>query len=172
MGLHSRVFKVALAAAIGLFAAMGSQDESAASSYRYLCTSIPSACEFAPPTAPGLKADVCWYGSTGVAILKSPTANCPTGSWPYFVEAGEVVNPSTNQVQAYVPLDDGCDLGYCDVKPPTAGPTEPGPMCCNASGCTTASYSECTGANEVFLWCDDGEEPQNQGGTWVCYETE
>jgi hypothetical protein len=123
MELHSRVFKVALASAIGLFAVMGSQQESSATTHRYLCTSIPSACEYAPTSAPVLRADVCWNGSS--AHLKPANGNCPTGQWPYYVEAGEVVDPITNQVQAYVPLDDGCDLGYCVVKPPGAGPTQP-----------------------------------------------
>jgi hypothetical protein len=169
MELRSRVFKVALASAIGLFAVVGTQEESSASQYRYLCTSVPAACEYAPSPSPGIKADVCWNGSA--AFLKGASP-CPTGQWPYFLEAGVVVNPVTNQVQGYIPLDDGCAMGYCVVKPPTAGPTQPGPMCCSSSGCTTTAYDDCTGANEVLLWCDDGEEPQNQGGTWVCYETD
>ncbi|HLT37056.1 MAG TPA: hypothetical protein VK034_12245 [Enhygromyxa sp.] len=148
---------------------MGSQVESEASGYRYLCTSVPAACEYAPPTAPGYKADVCWDGTAAYVM---PASGCAPGQWPYFLEAGEVVDPLTNQVQGYIPLDDGCDLGYCTVKPPGAGPTEPGPMCCSANGCTTTAYDDCTGANEVLVWCADGEEPQNQGGEWVCYEAD
>ena len=52
MELRSRVFKVALATVVGLVAVISSQVESEASSYRYLCTSLPSACEYAPATAP------------------------------------------------------------------------------------------------------------------------
>lgn len=169
MELHSRVFKVALASAIGLFAVMGSQEESAATEYRYLCTSVPSACEYAPFSAPILRADVCWNGTTAHLM---PASGCATGEWPYFVEAGEVVDPVTNQVQAYIPLDDACNMGYCIVKPEYAGPTQPGPMCCSSSGCTSTTYDDCTGSNEVLLWCADGEEPQQQGGQWACYETD
>jgi hypothetical protein len=163
MELHSRVSKVALAAALGLFAIAGSQ-ESRASEHRYLCTSVIGACEYAPPTAPSLEADVCWNGTT--AVLKGASV-CPTGSWAYYLTHGEVVDVVTNEVQGYVPLDDGCDHGHCDVKPPGAGPTEPGPMCCGTEGCTATT--ECS-SSDTLLWCLDGEEPQNQGGTWKCYE--
>lgn len=168
MELHSRVFKVALASAIGLFAAFGPQQESSATGYRYLCTSIPAACEYAPSTAPLLQADVCW-SSTGI-VLKS--GNCPSGYWPYYVHAGEVVDPVTNAVVAYIPLDDACDLGYCDVKPIGAGPTEPGAMCCGTGGCTDLASGSTCGGNTVTVWCVDGEEATNQNGEWVCYEPE
>ncbi|MFO7567231.1 MAG: hypothetical protein R6X02_31590, partial [Enhygromyxa sp.] len=128
---------------------MGTQ-ESAASDYRYLCTSIPSACEYVPAPAPSLKADVCWDGS---AAFLMPAGGCPTGQWPFYIQRGEIVDPVTNQVQAYIPLYDACDMGFCEVKPPGAGPTEPGPMCCSNNGCTNTSYDDCTGANEILVWC-------------------
>ena len=166
MELHSRVFKIVLVSGFGLFAMMGSQQESSASLYRYLCTSVPSACEYAPNTAPVLQVDVCWNGSA--AFLKGANP-CPTGHWPYHIERGEVVDPGTNEVHAYIPLDDGCDMGFCEVKPPDAGPTEPGAMCCGSNGCTPTT--EC-GANDTLLYCLDGEEPSDQTGVWKCYETD
>lgn len=168
MELHSRVFKVALASAIGLFAIIGPQEGSGASGYRYLCTSIPSACEYAPPTAPSLKADVCWNGTTAV-LKKAPP--CPTGSWPYYVDAGEV-DPVTNVVTAYIPLDDACDLNFCVVRPPGADPVEPGAMCCGGSTCTELAPGTTCGGDTVTVWCHEGEEVQNQNGEWVCYEPE
>jgi hypothetical protein len=169
MELHSRVFKVALAAATGLFALIGSQEESAAEEYRYLCTSVPGGCEYAPPSAPALNADVCWNGS--VAVLKG-AGSCPLSSWPYFVDGGEVVDPMTGEVQAYIKLDDACDLGFCDVAPPNPGPTTEGPLCCGSGGCFPLSEgSSCTGG-EVTVWCFEGEEAQLQDGQWVCYEAE
>ncbi len=147
---------------------VGSQEDSAASEYRYLCTSVPSACEYAPPTAPSLKADVCWNGS--VARL-TPTAGCQTGEWPYYVEAGEVVDPLTNEVQAYVPLNDACGRGYCIVKPPGAGPTQPGALCCGESGCESTLTVNC-GENKELVFCGDGESAEQQGEEWWCYEPE
>lgn len=167
MELHSRVFKVALASAIGLFAAIGPQQESSATEYRYLCTSVPAACEYAPSTAPVLQADVCW-NSTG-AYLKS--GSCPTGYWPYYVEAGEVIDPLTNEVAAYIPLDDACDVGFCITKPP-GSLGEPGAMCCGTSGCTDLASGSTCGGNTVTVWCHDGEEATNENGVWVCYEPE
>lgn len=168
MELHSRVFKVALASAVGLFAVIGPQAESAASGYRYLCTSVPSACEYAPSTAPSLDTDVCWNGSQ--AYLKG-TGDCPSGYWPYFVEAGEVVDPLTNEVAAYIPLDDACDMNFCTVKPPEAGPGEEGALCCDKTeGCKDLAAGSTCGGNSVTVWCLDGEEATQQNGHWVCYE--
>jgi len=166
MELQNRVFKIALASAIGLFAVVGAEVESSASSYRYLCTSVPSACEYAPNTAPALSDDVCWDGS--IAVLKG-AGSCPSGQWAYHVRYAEVVNPITNEIQAYVPLDDGCDMGFCTIKPSNAGPTQPGAMCCGSTGCTATT--QC-GANETLLYCLDGEEPSDQSGVWDCYESE
>jgi hypothetical protein len=169
MELHSRVFKVALASAVGLFTVIGSQAESSADTYRYLCTSVPAACEYAPQSAPTIAADVCWDGSA--AYLKG-TGSCASGSWPYHVLYGEVVDPGTNEVAAYIPLDDACDLNYCTVKPSGAGPTEPGAMCCGSAGCTDLASGSSCGGNTVIVWCLEGEEATNQNGSWVCYEPE
>lgn len=168
MELHSRVFKVALASAIGLFAVIGAQEESAASEYRYLCTSVPSACEYAPPTAPSLKTDVCWDGS---AAFVMPAGGCGAGEWPYYVEAGEVVDPVTNQVEAYIPLNDACAAGFCVVKPPGTTGTTATPICCGSYGCV-AKDGACPASTEEVLWCFEGQEPVQQGGKWECYESE
>jgi hypothetical protein len=166
MELHSRVFKVALASAIGLFAVIAGQTESSATEYRYLCTSVPSACEYAPSTAPSLKSDVCWDGSI---ITLMPAGGCTGIQVAYYVEAGEVVDPMTNEVQAYVPLDDACDRGYCDVMPATPGPTQPGPLCCGENGCVTINAADTCGQELVF--CGVGESAQQgENGEWTCYE--
>jgi hypothetical protein len=169
MELRSRVFKVALATVTGLVAIIGSQPESEASGYSYLCTSIPSACEYAPSSAPKLAADVCWDGS--VAILKGVN-DCPTGTWPYWVDAGEIIDPNTSEVQPYISLDDACDLGYCVPKDPNDPPGEAGPMCCNPStGTCTATDSSCP-ASQIAVWCPDGQEAsQSQNGEWECHES-
>jgi hypothetical protein len=112
---------------------------------------------------------VCWNGS--VAYLKG-TGSCPSGQWPYYVESGEVVDPVTNLVAAYVPLDDACDMNYCDIKPPEAGPTQPGAMCCGTAGCTDLASGSTCGGSTVTVWCADGEEATSQNGEWVCYEAE
>lgn len=168
MELHSRVFKVALASAVGLFVVIGSQAEGSATSYRYLCTSVPSACEYAPETAPILDADVCWNGMQ--AYLKG-ASSCPSGHWPYYVQFGEVVDPLTNQVAAYIPLDDACDMNFCIVKPPGTGPGEEGALCCETGqGCKDLAAGSTCGSNATTVWCHDGEKATDESGSWKCYE--
>jgi hypothetical protein len=133
----------------------------AGAQYRYLCTSIPSACTYTGPYAPGLAADVC-YGSA-IGIRLKGTAPCPSGSWPYFVEAGEVVDPVTNAVVAYIPLDDACSQpGLCVDGPPPGGAQEY-PMCCVGETCYQGS--SCGGTH---WWCNDGV--CNEDGTITCFD--
>jgi hypothetical protein len=133
--------------------------------YRYLCTSIPSACTYTGPNAAVLKANVCFGSATGIRLMSG--GSCPTGSWPYFVEYGEVVDPITNEVAAYVPLDNACDHpGICVDGPPPPG-AQAFPMCCtgNASGEETCvSGASCGG---VLYYCDDGV--CNEDGTVTCF---
>jgi hypothetical protein len=129
--------------------------------YRYLCTSIPSACSYTGPDAPSLGADVCFGTATGIRL--KGTAPCPTGSWPYYVDAGEVIDPTTNQVAAYIPLDDACSQpGLCVDGPPPGGAQE-FPMCCKDGAC----YDDvlCGG---TLWWCVDGV--CNADGTITCFE--
>ena len=168
MALRGNVFKIALATAVGLAIGVGTQMESEASGYRYLCMIKPNSCEYAPSTAPTLNADVCW--STSSVKLKG-TATCPTGSYPFYVDSGEVTNPLTGTVQAYIKLPDACDMGFCIPNDPNDPPGEEGPMCCDAAtgGCVE-TVSICP-PEKVAVWCDDGEEPVNQNGQWVCQES-
>jgi hypothetical protein len=168
MELNSRVFKVALASAMGLFAIIGSQEESVAGDYRYLCTSVPGACEYAPNTAPTLSVDVCWNGTQ--AFLKG-AGDCPSGSWAYFIDSGEVINAVTNQVQPYVKLDDTCKMGYCEPMPVNPPMTTEGPLCCGSGGCVELADGTTCSNGEVAVWCDEGEEVElGEDGEWECYE--
>jgi hypothetical protein len=132
--------------------------------YRYLCTSVPRACRYAPPTAPVLGVDVCYTKSTGTIRLKG-TAPCPTGAWPYFLKHGEVVNPLNGSVVAYAPLDDACDAGLCLEYTPHVGGQE-NPMCCENGGPCWDGVA-CGG---VLYWCHDGVT--NQDGTIDCFDAE
>lgn len=138
----------------------------AAAQYRFLCTSIPAACTYTGPNAPELRADVC-YG-TAIGIRLKGTAPCPTGSWPYYVEHGEVIDPVTNVVSAYVPLDNACDHpGICVDGPPPPD-AEPFIMCCtgNQSGSETCvSGAVCGG---TIYYCNDGV--CNPDGTVTCFD--
>jgi hypothetical protein len=168
MALRGNVFKIALATAVGLVIGVGTQMESEASGYRYLCMTKPNSCEYAPSTAPTLNADVCW--STSSVKLKG-TAPCPTGSYPFFVDSGEVTNPLTGTVQAYIKLPDACAMGYC-VPGDINTPDQPGPMCCEAaSGDCTETDGICP-PDKVAVWCPDGHEAILQNGNWVCEESE
>ncbi len=133
-----------------------------ASSYRYLCTSVPSACEYTGPDAPVLRADVCWNGS--VALLKG-TAPCATSSWAYYVDYGSV-DPLTGEVAPYVPLDDACDLGYCEVLQPNETlPEDEGEICC-PEGVNTEACTLDPDCNDVMVYCHNYET--NGDGTVNC----
>lgn len=166
MELRSRVFQLALAAVTGLVCITGTQTESDATSY--LCTSAPSACEYAPSTAPLLNSYVCWDRSTAVLM----EGECPEDSWAYWVGAGEVVDPVTKEVQPYIPLDDACDLGYCVPYNPNDPPGEEGAMCCEvSSGECTPTDSICP-STQISVWCPDGKVPVQSEDDWVCQEPE
>lgn len=134
--------------------------------YRNLCTSIPSACTYTGPDAPVLDATVCFGSAFGIRLMGS--SSCPTGSWPYYLDYGEVIDPITNQVTAYIPLDDACDHpGICVDGPPPAG-AEPFIMCCtgNQSGSETCAHGASCGG--TIYYCEDGVcEPD---GTVTCFQ--
>lgn len=131
--------------------------------YRYLCTSIPSACEYTPSeSAPTLAATVCWDGATATLM---PVGGCSSSAWPYTVDFGEVIDPVTNEVQAYIPLDDACTAGYCLAWEPH-DPGQSAPICCETSG-TCYPGATCGGS---LWWCHDGVS--NADGTVECFEAE
>jgi hypothetical protein len=133
----------------------------AGAQYRYLCTSIPSACTYTGPLASKLNAEVC-YGSA-IGIRLKGTAPCPTGSWPYSVDYGEIVDPVVNAVVAYIPLDDACSRpGLCVDGPPPGGAQEY-PMCCTDGKCYQGA--SCGG---TLWWCNDGV--CNEDGTITCFD--
>ncbi|NVB42259.1 hypothetical protein G6O69_30830 [Pseudenhygromyxa sp. WMMC2535] len=157
MTIHSRLFHVSLAALVGLGLGMGAKLATGASSGRYLCTSIPRACTFAPSEAPVLRANVCW--SERSTTLKADAA-CASGSYPFYVEHGEV-DPLTGAVTPYIPLDDACSHGYCFFGPSTG---QEDAMCCTSGGCVPymAGDGECPGElvlcnNSAEGGCSDGQ---------------
>jgi hypothetical protein len=168
MERRSGVVKVALAAVVGLMALLGSQVESEASSYQYLCTTFPSACEYAPATAPVLNEDVCYDGTT---ITLKGAGDCGLSEFAAFVKAGEVVDPITEEVIAYIALEDACALGYCIPKDLGDPPGEPGAMCCDpgTGGCTETS-AICP-PDQIAVWCPEGQiATEGQNGQWICTE--
>lgn len=139
-----------------------------ASGYRYLCTSTRRVCEYTGPDAPYLNADVC-YGSASGVVLKG-IKPCPTGTWPYHVEHGEVVDPITNTVAAYVPLDDACSQpGLCIDGPPPAGAQEH-PMCCTSDSQGNETCYDGASCGGTLWWCADGV--CNDDGTITCFAKE
>lgn len=112
--------------ALALLALLLAPANAHATSYRDLCTSSPSACEYTGAAAPALAAAVC-HGSAGTWLMGEV---CPTGTWSYFVKYGEVVDPLTNAVAAYIPLDNACDNPSLCVDAPPPPDAQPFPMCC------------------------------------------
>ena len=137
---------------------------SVAGQYRELCTSVPSQCDYRGPDAPLLQANVCFGSAIGIRLM---SGSCPSGTWPYHVKHGEVVDPITNQVAAYIPLDDACTKpGICVAGPPPAGAQEY-PMCCTGSGGSETCYSN-SSCGGTLWWCLDGV--CNADGTITCFE--
>ena len=136
-----------------------------ATNYRDLCSSVPSACEYTGPDAPVLAAVVCWERSTSTARLMTG-ASCPTGSWPYFAKYG-VVEPLTQNVTAFLPLDDACSRpGLCQPAIQAPSTTTVAPICCFGDVCYPAYDDQCYGGE--LLFCFDGVS--NEDGTVTCFE--
>lgn len=138
-----------------------------AAQYRELCASVPSACEYTGPNAPLLQANVCFGSTFGVRLM---TGSCPSGSWAYFVKYGEVVDPLTNQVAAYIPLDDACAKpGLCVDGPPPPG-AQPFPMCCTENSQGVETCYDGGGCGGTLWWCNDGV--CNADGTITCFDAD
>jgi hypothetical protein len=116
--------------------------------------------------APLLRADVCWDGE--LVTLKGAT-ECGGGR-PYHLSFGYVADPLTNEILAYAPLPDTCDLGVCAVD--QIGPNtilSDGVACCNPStGVCEApdGNGSCTAGD--ITWCTSLEA--NGDGTVTCHE--
>lgn len=167
---RSRVFKIALATAVGLVAITGSQpDTEAASSDPALCSSVPSECSYVPATAPSLDATACYQ--PGMPLVLESVGGCGPGYASYWIGAGEVIDPNTNEVAAYIRLKDACDMGYCVPDDPNDPPGEEGAMCCDpGTGACTETQAICP-PNEIAVWCPDGKVPVGgQNGEWECQD--
>lgn len=135
-----------------------------ATTYRDLCSSVLGECEYTGPVAPVLAANVCWSRTTSNATLMTG-ATCPSGSWPYFVKYG-VVDPLSQIVTGFVPLNDSCSLGVClpaEFAPPN---TTTAPICCVDGVCWPFASPNCEGMDLSF--CMDGVS--NEDGTVTCFE--
>lgn len=136
----------------------------ASAEYRELCTSAPGACVYTGPDAPRLDATVC-HGSAGTHLRG---AACPTGTWAYTLAYGELVDPLSNAVAAYVPLDDACANPQLCLDGPPPPDAQPYPMCC--TGNTSGGDSTCVhgvGCGGTIWFCIDGVS--NDDGTVTCF---
>ncbi|PRP99354.1 hypothetical protein [Enhygromyxa salina] len=152
-----------------LVASVASLPSSAsASTHRNLCMSAPTHCTPTGTQVPRLDASVCLSRSGELTIRG--TAPCPADAWPYYLEHGEVVDPTTGQVNAYLPLDDACSqAGMCEKGPPPDGTLE-FPMCCyvNQGGeQVCVNGFSCAG---TIWYCYDGVS--NDDGTVTCFASE
>lgn len=169
MVLRSKVSKVLLASSVGLFMSVGLQVESEATGYEDLCYSFPSACEYAPSTAPVLASNVCFNAASIELMVGS---SCPPNSYPYYVKYGEVINPMYGTVQPYIRIADACDMGYCVPHDPNDPPGEEGAMCCDIQSGGCSETDGICPPDKIAVWCEDGETGVLQNGEWVCEETE
>jgi hypothetical protein len=139
-----------------------------ATASRPLCASVPAACEYTGPDAPTFDGEVCWSRETGTHA--KGTAPCPSGQWPYYLDYGEVVDPITNEVAGYIPLDWACShQGLCTpgYAPPGSGPQEQ-VLCCEWGVCVPAILVPCNNDYSIMVMCFDGVT--NMDGTVECFE--
>lgn len=169
MVLRSKLLKVALATAFGLVIGVGTQTETEASGYQYLCMVKPGLCDYAPSSAPQLNADVCMSITNGSVILKG-SGDCAADAYPFYVDHGEVTNPQTGEVQAYIALADACVMGYCIPDNPNDPPGEEGAMCCDPDTEICSLSSGICPPDEIAVWCPDGQSAAQQNGEWVCQD--
>ncbi|NJK32404.1 MAG: hypothetical protein HC927_08335 [Deltaproteobacteria bacterium] len=113
-----------------------------------------------------LQAQVCFSATTG-AILKG--SSCPKDARPYYVEHGEIVDPMTGSVAAYIPLDNACTVpGVCVAPPEGHVPGPEYPICCDDDEkCTNWDGGACAG---TLYFCVDWV--CNEDGTVTCFESE
>jgi hypothetical protein len=139
-------------------------DRAEAGQYPGLCTSASSACIYTGPDAPVLRADVCY---NRVSVKLKGTGSCPTGSWPYYVDFGEVVDPLLGLVVAYAPLPDACDMGLC-LTAQAEGDTESDALCCNpdTEDCSPLE----SGCAEDIVFCE--QTATNEDGSVSCHDGE
>lgn len=101
---------------------------SASAEYRALCDSS-RVCEYTGPNAPVLDTDVC-LDPTGEVRLKG-SSPCSTGSIPFHVRFGDVIDPVMQLVVAYIPLKNACSVpGMCEVQEYSAGTSTAQAICC------------------------------------------
>lgn len=160
--MRSQASVLVLTLVLGL---VSSQD---AHAYSDLCNSVPGECEYTGPTAPVLAANVCWSRSTSTTRLMTG-ATCPTGSYPFFLKYG-IVDPLTQIVTGFVPLDDACSRpGIC--TPGSFAPDSTwtaAAMCCIDGVCWPATDGfNCAGE---LLFCSNGVT--NEDGTVECFDDE
>ncbi len=135
-----------------------------------LCSSVPAACAYTGPDAPLLDAEVCW-SATGSLTLKGPQP-CPSGSWAYHLEHGEVVDPLSGQLAGYVPLEWACSVpGICvDGPAPPGAHSSSSAVCCEWGVCIPLNETLCDSITAQVLLCDDGVT--NEDGTVTCFSGE
>jgi hypothetical protein len=141
-----------------------------ATASRPLCSSVPAACEYTGPDAPKFDGEVCWSRSTGVHA--KGTAPCPAGQWQYYLDYGQIVDPITNEVAGYIPLDWACSHpGLCTpgFAPPGSGPQEQ-VLCCEWGVCVPIADVMCNNDYSILVFCFDGVT--NTDGTVECFEGE
>jgi hypothetical protein len=156
-----RLIPLALALCVGL---LGVQ----VYAYDHLCSSVPSVCEYIDENeAPWVNTNVCLY-SNGDIFYKG-SGSCPSGSSPYYVGYGEIINEISGEMVAYIPVGDACEQpGICVEGPPPSG-AESQLICCDAWGaCFPLSQVLCTNRGDQPYICYNGVS--NVDGSVTCFE--
>ena len=137
-----------------------------ASQPRDLCDSVPGACTHTGPDAPALEASVC-LDSTGLVWLEDDP--CPAGAWPYRVTHGEILDPLTLEVAAYVPLGWACERpGLCEPGDGEGRPTTVQALCCEWGVCVPLTEVLCNSPDSLAVMCLEGAS--NEDGSIDCFE--
>jgi hypothetical protein len=137
---------------------------SAEAGYPDLCTAVGAkACVYTGPVAPTLAAPVCW---NRVDVRLKGAGDCPAGSYPFFLDHGEIVNPLLGLVVAYAPLPNACDMGYCSTTEFDYEDVPGEALCCNPDTDDCSPLD--SGCTDDIVFCDQPASDEN--GSIVCHD--
>jgi hypothetical protein len=130
-----------------------------------LCEHTTGVCIYTSmDAAPVLGSDVCW---DGYDITLAGPRGCDSSSFQYHLRYG--IRDASGYIDAYEPVPDTCDLGYCTPGEIGAGPYADGVACCNPkTGTCTAPDANGICAYGDVTWCKKVEN--NGDGTVTCHE--
>lgn len=121
-------------------------------------------CVYSGPDVPVFDDYVCWDGST--PRLRG-AGGCPADQKTYYVQHGELLDPTTGEIEAYAALPNACDIVPCGSTEDNNLPEDDDVACCDpdTGDCWMSDDGDCTVGD--ITWCEDITD--NGDGTVTCH---